>query len=56
MRSLDMNVHCDIVLRSGSVLHILPLTLQDNLAYHDNMHAHAANSRSPGVPNCAEVC
>ena len=46
-----MNVHCDTVLRSGSVLHIAPLTLQDNLAYHNDMHAYAANSRSSGVLN-----
>jgi len=46
----------ECTLCSGSVLHILPLTLQDNLAYHEGMYAYAANSRSPGVPNCAKVC
>ncbi len=42
-----MNVHCDTVLRSGSLLHILPLTVPDNLAYRNKMHAYAANSRRP---------
>ncbi len=42
-----MNVRFDTVLCCGSLLHILPLTVQDNLAYRNNMHAYAANSRPP---------
>ena len=33
------------ILRGRSLMFILPLTAQDNLACRDNMHVYAANSR-----------